>query len=176
MAFIDQDGPVPDDTVRARQRGLWKGRQGTDGVVPIKGNLDPQTWATLEAIFAKWAAPGMCNPADQAPCMPGTPSQAQLDADTRSLGQRNHDALKAMARAHAGQGGHHGPDRSAAMVAPAHLAPGGQPALDARAADLCHCTVPCYGTQVHPIISWTKDGQTDRMLKDPDPEDDEDDA
>ena len=50
-------------------------------------------------MAARWAAPGMCNPADASPCVDATPSQAGIDADHRSAGQRNHDALTAMCRA-----------------------------------------------------------------------------
>ena len=49
-------------------------------------------------IFAKYAAPGMCNPDDPQPCTSGTPSQAQIDNDHRSLAQRQHDALIAVGR------------------------------------------------------------------------------
>ena len=49
-------------------------------------------------IFAKYAAPGMCNPDDPEPCTSGTPSQAQIDNDHRSLAQRQHDALIAVGR------------------------------------------------------------------------------
>jgi Domain of unknown function (DUF222) len=98
LALIDQDGPMPDDTERARRRYLTIGKQGADGMIPFKGNLDPQTWATLEAAFAKWAAPGMCNPDDETPCVKGTPSQEQIQGDTRTLGQRQHDALTAIGR------------------------------------------------------------------------------
>jgi Domain of unknown function (DUF222) len=98
--LIDQDGPMPDDTERARRRGLWIGKQGSDGMTPIRGNLDPQARATLEPIFAKWAGPGMCNPDDptQAPRVSGTPSKEQIEGDHRSVGQRNHDALIAIGR------------------------------------------------------------------------------
>ena len=96
--MIDQDGPMPDDTERARRRGLWIGKQGTDGMTPIKGNLDPQAAATIEALFAKLSAPGMCNPDDETARISGTPSQEQIDADHRSVGQRNHDALTAIGR------------------------------------------------------------------------------
>ena len=51
-----------------------------------------------EVIFAKYAAPGMCNPADDQPCTAGTPSQAQIDNDHRTLAQRQHDALLAIGR------------------------------------------------------------------------------
>ncbi|WP_443678410.1 DUF222 domain-containing protein, partial [Mycolicibacterium flavescens] len=46
----------------------------------------------------KFAAPGMCNPADEEPCVSGTPSQAQIDNDQRSLAQRQHDALLVVGR------------------------------------------------------------------------------
>ncbi|PRC48629.1 hypothetical protein C6A85_78875, partial [Mycobacterium sp. ITM-2017-0098] len=48
--------------------------------------------------FAKYAAPGMCNPDDPEPCTSGTPSQAQIDNDHRSLAQRQHDAIVAVGR------------------------------------------------------------------------------
>jgi hypothetical protein len=98
LFLLDQDGPEPDDTERARKRGLHAGPQGRDGMVPIKGFLTPEAWAIYEAIFAKWAAPGMCNPDDEEPCVSGTPSQAQIDADQRTLAQRQHDALIAVGR------------------------------------------------------------------------------
>jgi Domain of unknown function (DUF222) len=97
MALINPDGTFSDGE-RARRRHLIIGRQQADGMSEIKGLLDPETRATLDAVLAKWAAPGMCNPDDQAPCVDGTPSQAHLDADLRSQPQRNHDALTAMGR------------------------------------------------------------------------------
>jgi hypothetical protein len=91
--LLDQDGPAPDETERARRRALTKGPQQPDGMIGIKGNLTPEAWASYEAIFAKWAAPGMCNPADESPCLSGTPTQQQIDDDHRTLAQRQHDAL-----------------------------------------------------------------------------------
>jgi hypothetical protein len=41
----------------------------------------------------------MCNPEDDTPCISGTPCEAALQGDTRSAGQRHHDALLAAARA-----------------------------------------------------------------------------
>jgi Domain of unknown function (DUF222) len=64
----------------------------------IHGLLDPEARATLEAVFAKWAAPGMCNPEDEVPCVDGEPSEEAERGDMRSQGQRHHDALKAMGR------------------------------------------------------------------------------
>ena len=98
LFLLDQDGPEPDETERERRRGLWKGPQGRDKVIPIKANLTPEAWATWEPILAKWAAPGMCNPADEHPCYVGTPTQAQIDNDHRTLAQRQHDALVAVGR------------------------------------------------------------------------------
>ena len=98
LFLLDQDGPEPDDTERDRRRGVWKGPQGRDKMTPVKANLTPEGWATWEAIFAKWAAPGMCNPADEHPCYSGTPTQAQIDNDHRTLAQRQHDALVAVGR------------------------------------------------------------------------------
>jgi Domain of unknown function (DUF222) len=87
------------DVDRARRRDITIGKQGSDGMSPISGYLTPEARATIDAVFAKLAAPGMCNPADSAPCISGTPSQAAMDHDTRSCAQRNHDALNAAGRA-----------------------------------------------------------------------------
>ena len=98
LFLLDQDGPEPDDTERARRRGVSMGPQGPDKMRPLRGNLNPEASAIYEAIYAKWAAPGMCNPADENPCISGTPSQAQIDNDHRTLAQRQHDALVAVGR------------------------------------------------------------------------------
>jgi hypothetical protein len=109
LFLLDQDGPEPDDTERARRRGVSMGPQGHDKMRPFRGNLTPEASAIYEAIYAKWAAPGMCNPADEQPCVSGTPSQAQIDNDHRSLAQRQHDALVAVGRSvlESGQLGQH---------------------------------------------------------------------
>jgi hypothetical protein len=97
-ALIDQDGAEPSDDDRPRKRYLSIGRQARDGMRKIHGLLDPEARATLEAVLANWAAPGMCNPDDQSPCVSGTPSQAHIAGDLRTQGQRTHDALTAMGR------------------------------------------------------------------------------
>jgi Domain of unknown function (DUF222) len=94
MALVHPDGDFS-DIDRARRRGLTLGKQQADGMSKISGLLDPEARATLDAVFAKWAAPGMCNPDDDAPCVDGTPSQAHIHNDQRSPAQRNHDALNA---------------------------------------------------------------------------------
>jgi hypothetical protein len=87
------------DVDRAKRRGITIGRQDIDGMSPVSGYLTPEARATIDAVFAKLAAPGMCNSADDQPCISGTPSEAAIQGDTRSAGQRNHDALLAAARA-----------------------------------------------------------------------------
>ena len=98
LFLLDQDGPEPDDTERARTRGVTMSRQGRDAMTALTANLDPEAAAVMEVLFAKFAAPGMCNPADEQPCTSGTPSQAQIDNDQRSLAQRQHDALVVIGR------------------------------------------------------------------------------
>ena len=65
----------------------------------LHGWLNPEARATLEAVLAKLAAPGMCNPSDEAPCVDGAPSQEGIDRDTRSPAQRQHDAFNTALRA-----------------------------------------------------------------------------
>ncbi|WP_441958550.1 HNH endonuclease signature motif containing protein [Mycolicibacterium houstonense] len=98
LFLLDQDGPEPDDTERARRRGLTMAKQGRDAMTPLTANLTPEAAAVMEVLFAKFAAPGMCNPDDEQPCTSGTPSQAQIDNDHRSLAQRQHDALLVIGR------------------------------------------------------------------------------
>ena len=95
---LNPDGDLTEHD-RARRRGLTIGQQDLDGMSPISGWLTPEARATLDAVFAKLAAPGMCNPDDDQPCISGTPSHAAIQGDTRSAGQRHHDALLAAARA-----------------------------------------------------------------------------
>jgi len=94
MGYLDQDGTLDDEREHARKRGLTLGRQELDGMSKLSGWIDPELRAALDAILAKLAAPGYCNPADDDPCLDGTPSQAQISADTRSPAQRTHDAVK----------------------------------------------------------------------------------
>jgi Domain of unknown function (DUF222) len=63
---LNPDGHFSDED-RARRRGITVGPQGTDGMSRLSGWLNPELRAGLDAVLAKWAAPGMCNPADEAP-------------------------------------------------------------------------------------------------------------
>ncbi len=83
MAMLHPDGDYS-DAERARRRYLTIGKQGPDGLSEVRGRLDPETRASFDAVLAKNAAPGMCNPDD--------------GPDTRTQGQRNHDALRALAQ------------------------------------------------------------------------------
>ncbi|MCV7306721.1 DUF222 domain-containing protein, partial [Mycobacteroides immunogenum] len=87
------------------------GPQGFDGMSAISGLLDPETRAYLDAVFAKLAAPGMCNPADQSPLIDGEPAPEAAERDTRTVTQRHHDALRAALRSTLASGmlgSHHG--------------------------------------------------------------------
>ncbi|MFC9789961.1 DUF222 domain-containing protein [Rhodococcus sp. NPDC127528] len=102
LGYLNPDGNLTDDRDRARQRCFRMGRQDADLMTPVSGLIDPETRALLEPLLAKLARPGMNNPDD-----PGSPSgdaeSPSLDRDqlakaaardTRTAGQRNHDALK----------------------------------------------------------------------------------
>jgi hypothetical protein len=95
---LNPDGTFTDED-RAHRRGLTLGKQEADGMSALRGWLTPEARATLEAMLAKLAAPGTCNPTDQTPVIDGAPSQEAIEHDTRSPAQRNHDGLNAALRA-----------------------------------------------------------------------------
>ncbi|OBH72180.1 hypothetical protein A5682_06745 [Mycobacterium mantenii] len=95
---LNPDGAFTEED-RARQRGLTLGNQQPDGMSALRGWLTPEARATFEAVLAKLAAPGMCNPLDDTPCVDGVPSQEAIEHDPRSAAQRNHDGLLAALRA-----------------------------------------------------------------------------
>jgi Domain of unknown function (DUF222) len=92
---INPDGSYT-DADRARRRGLTLGPQQDDDMSQLRGWITPDLRATIEAILG---APGMCNSADDLPCVDGTPSQEAIDSDARSQAQRDHDGLLAGLRA-----------------------------------------------------------------------------
>jgi Domain of unknown function (DUF222) len=109
-ALVNPDGEFS-DADRARKRDFTIGRQGPDGMSTVTGQITPELRATLQAVFSKWAAPGMCTPDDETPCIKGKPSKEQVKGDRRTPGQRQHDALTAMGRntLSSGElGSHHG--------------------------------------------------------------------
>ena len=95
---LNPDGTFTDED-RARGRGLMLGNQQADGMSQLRGWLTPEARATLEAVLAKLAAPGMCNPFDETPCVDGAPTQDAIDRDPRSAAQRHHDEFNAALRA-----------------------------------------------------------------------------
>jgi len=95
---LNPDGNFTDED-RARRRGLILGKQDVDGMSRLTGWLTPEARAGLEAMLARLAAPGMCNPADATPFVDGSPSEVAIQGDTRSEAQRNQDALNAALRA-----------------------------------------------------------------------------
>jgi hypothetical protein len=98
MDCLNPDGNYTDED-RARKRGLMLGNQQADGMSRLSGWLTPEARASWEAVLAKLAAPGMCNPDDDTPVIDGAPSEDAVQHDTRSAGQRNHDGLNAALRA-----------------------------------------------------------------------------
>ncbi|QUR68334.1 HNH endonuclease signature motif containing protein [Mycobacterium spongiae] len=95
---INPDGNYTDED-RARRRGLILGKQGDDGMSKLSGWLTPEARATLEAVWAKLATPGMANPTDDTAFVDGPPSHDAIERDTRSPAQRQHDGLNAAMRA-----------------------------------------------------------------------------
>src|SRR5271166_4154866 len=91
--------PVTRERARAARRGLRLGPQDADGMSRGSFWLDPEARSYLEALLAKAARPGMCNPADPLPSVDGDPDPVAASGDLRTTAQRNHDALKAVLRA-----------------------------------------------------------------------------
>lgn len=119
LYLLNQDGDSPD--VAAHLRGLRIGTQDADGLVHVQGWLDPEAAAYLTTITGVWGAPGINNPADPEPihnpslnplddeaeidtseepdALQGKQDQqAAANRDTRTVAQRNHDALKVALR------------------------------------------------------------------------------
>src|SRR5262249_37667354 len=91
---LNPDGNFTDED-RTRRRGITIGRQGGDGMSRVSGYLTAEARAGLDAVLSKWAAPGMCDPADELPTVDGRPCEEAIKADSRSPAQRNHDAMNA---------------------------------------------------------------------------------
>ncbi|MCJ0904383.1 HNH endonuclease signature motif containing protein [Rhodococcus sp. ARC_M6] len=102
LAWLNPDGALTDDRDRRRRRYLNVRHQDVDLMSRISGELDPVARARLDVVLAKWARPGMNNPDDpESPT--GDSSEvresdivAAAARDTRSAGQRNHDAFSAL--------------------------------------------------------------------------------
>ncbi|MFP1151724.1 maturase [Mycobacterium sherrisii] len=98
---INPDGKFS-DTDRARQRGFsWCG-QRRDGMSIGKLVASAELRANIDAWLGRFAAPGMCNPDDESPCITGEPNEESVGNDTRTPAQRQHDALNALVRGQLG--------------------------------------------------------------------------
>ena len=98
---LNPDGRFSDSD-RVRQRGFtWCG-QRIDGMSVGKLVASPELRANLDAWLARFAAPGICNPDDQTPCVESEPSDESVSRDLRSPAQRQHDALNALVRSQLG--------------------------------------------------------------------------
>ncbi|BBY37623.1 hypothetical protein MMAN_17570 [Mycobacterium mantenii] len=94
MDWLNPDGELSDQE-RARKRGITLGKQEFDGMSRISGMVTPELRAAIEAMLAKLAAPGACNPDDESPVVDGTPDDDAVRRDNRSEAQRNHDGFVA---------------------------------------------------------------------------------
>ncbi|MGW5113027.1 DUF222 domain-containing protein [Nocardia sp. NPDC004123] len=101
LARLDPNGTVISDADRRRRRGIVIGRPGVDGMSKIEGWLTPGLRASLDAILAKLARPGMCN-IDDTEILTATARidskvlEAAARRDRRDAAQRTHDALHAL--------------------------------------------------------------------------------
>jgi hypothetical protein len=95
---LNPDGEFSDED-RARRRGLTLTTQDVDGMSRLSGWVTPELRAGLEAIWAKLAAPGRCNPEDHTPIIDDQAGEDAIARDTRSNAQRHHDGLNAALRA-----------------------------------------------------------------------------
>ena len=94
MDWLHPDGEYSDEE-RARKRGIILGNQEFDGMSRLSGLVTPELRAAIEAMLAKLAAPGACNPDDDTPVVDEAPDQDAVRRDHRSTAQRNHDGLLA---------------------------------------------------------------------------------
>jgi hypothetical protein len=94
MDWLHPDGEFS-DAERARKRGIVLGTQEFDGMSRLSGLLTPELRAAIEAMLAKLAAPGACNPEDDTPVVDGAPDEDAVCRDHRAQAQRNHDGLLA---------------------------------------------------------------------------------
>ncbi|KWX19410.1 hypothetical protein AFM11_36015, partial [Mycolicibacterium wolinskyi] len=79
LYLLNQDGEEPVDAAE-RKRGLVIHPQQPDGTSKVSGWLNAEARAVVEPLLAKYAAPGMCNPDDPAPCVTGVPSEEAVEA------------------------------------------------------------------------------------------------
>lgn len=104
--LINPDGKFSDRD-RARQRSFTFKPQRADGMSEATLIATPELRAQIEAWLAHFAAPGACIPDNPSP----DATDESVASDTRTHGQRQHDALNFLLRRQLGDpslGQHHG--------------------------------------------------------------------
>ncbi|MFB6610667.1 DUF222 domain-containing protein [Agromyces sp. NPDC056379] len=100
-AFLDQDGPEPDDERAMRRRGFRVGR-AREGLIPISGELLPEVAAKLTRLLDAHLSPrsggGFLTDAERA--------DPAVQAETRTNEQQRHDVLAAIIDTAARSGEH----------------------------------------------------------------------
>lgn len=121
LAHLDPDGSAPADAARRRRRFFQLDDPGRDGLSTGRFCIGAELRAYLEAVLAKFARPGHCDPDDPGHTPDGAPTGCGQDGsgeradegdgtgpedsaetaaarDLRTPGQRNHDGLSAALR------------------------------------------------------------------------------
>ncbi|MFB9308647.1 5-methylcytosine-specific restriction protein A [Agromyces hippuratus] len=100
-AFLDQDGPEPDDERAMRRRGFRFGR-ARDGLVPVGGELLPEVAAGLRRLFDAHLAPrsggGFMTAEERA--------DIERNGEQRTADQQRHDVVAAIIATAARSGEH----------------------------------------------------------------------
>lgn len=100
-AFLDQDGPEPDDERAMRRRGFRLGR-ARDGLIAVTGELLPEVAAGLQRLFDAHLAPrsggGFMTDAERA--------DLARQAEIRTADQQRHDVMAAIIDTAARSGEH----------------------------------------------------------------------
>ena len=93
---LDQDGAAPSEERALRDRGLWLGARGRDGLIPVRGDLLPEVAGQLQTLID-----AVLNPhgPERAPGPRFTDDAAERSDeepavhDDRTVSQRQHDAF-----------------------------------------------------------------------------------
>lgn len=95
---------APKDEDRQRRRSVKLSPQGEDLMATLTGSITPELHALLSRLFADYAGPGDLLP------------EEEKARDSRTTGQRCHDALTAALKTAMGEGGGMRPTRGCATV------------------------------------------------------------
>lgn len=105
-AFLDQDGPEPDDERAMRRRGFRLGRP-RDGLVTVTGELMPEIAGKLRRLFDAHLAPRSRGTSFVGTALTDDErDDVAADAETRTADQQRHDVLAAIIDTAARSGEH----------------------------------------------------------------------